>query len=111
MVSARCLRLAAILWLVAFFVSLTGCGGNKISKSNYDKINPGMSEADVEGVLGKGEEQASLNMPAVNVPGMPNLQIQGMPTSAKAKKWQDGNRVITVMFMDGKVVSKTQIGL
>jgi hypothetical protein len=113
MVAARSLRTVAVLWAVAGCLLVGGCGGSKVNKSNFDKISMGMSEADVEGVLGKGQEQAgaAINMPAINMPGMGNIGIQGMPTSAKTKTWTDGNRVITIVFLDGKVAGKTQAGL
>ena len=108
MVAARSLRTVAVLWAVAGCLLVGGCGGSKVNKSNFDKISMGMSEADVEGVLGKGQEQAGA---AINMPGMGNIGIQGMPTSAKTKTWTDGNRVITIVFLDGKVAGKTQAGL
>lgn len=101
-----------IVTLLCLFVA--GCGSS-VSMSNYEKIKEGMTEAEVEAILGKGEEQASssVNIPgqSINVPGGGNVSVAGMSSSAKAVKWQDGSKIITVMFSDGKVMGKAQAGL
>ena len=102
----------AILFVAGLCLSLTGCG-SKVSKANFDKINEGMSESDVEALLGKTQAVttvgggniglnpgANLNIPGanVNLPGM-NLNIP----SVKTMVWTEGNKTITVSFFDGKV--------
>lgn len=107
--------LIAVVTFVFLAFSLPGCGGRGVSKGNFDKINNGMSEAEVDGILGKGEEQASagVNLPGqpLNIPGGVNVSLPGISASVKVKKWHEGDRSITVTYSDGKVVSKTQSGL
>lgn len=93
---------------------LVGCG-SAVSKSNYDKIESGMAIKEVESILGKGEEQASssINIPgqSISIPGGGNISTSGMSTSAKSMVWKDGSKVISIMFSDGKVMGKSQLGL
>ena len=95
-------RQLCLLFAVTACLLASGCG-SRVNKSNYDKINTGMSVSEVEGILGKGEEQAStgINIPAVNVdiPGGAKIDIPGSAAmSAKIVKWQDGNKMITITF-------------
>jgi hypothetical protein len=107
-------RFVAILCAAACFLSVAGCGSG-ISKTNYDKINNGMTEAEVESILGKGEEQAAagVNVPSqsLTIPGGVNVSVPGISSSVKVKKWQDGGKSITITFSDGKVMAKAQKGL
>lgn len=86
-----------------------------VSIDSYEKIKEGMTETEVEAILGKGKEQASssVNIPnqSINVPGGGNVSVAGMSSSAKVVNWQDGFKIITVMFSDGKVMSKAHFGL
>ena len=115
MIRANKLRFVAVLFVAVLALSLTGCGGSKITKSNYDKINNGMTEAEVEGILGKGEEKASsgVDVPgkSVNIPGGGNVSVPGVSSSAKVKMWQDGMKMISITFSNGKVMAKAQNGL
>jgi hypothetical protein len=111
------LRTLVLLFAAAAIFSLASCGGSKINKANFDKIKPGMTESEVEGILGKGEEKASVGGgmpgPGVQVPAAPN--IGGMLPMAlpnlKTKVWQDGSKTITIIFVDGKVTIPAQSGL
>ena len=93
--------------ILALLVCLTlvGCG-SKVTMTNYERIEDGMSLAEVEGILGKGTEQSSSNVPGVSAGG---ISIPG--ASSKAMVWKNGNNVISVMFLNDKVMSKTQMGL
>lgn len=88
-----------VLLVVMFCFVLAGCG-SPISKSNYELIENGMSISQVQGILGKGSEQASSD-----------ASFGGTAMSAKQMIWQDGNQIITVTFMNEKVQGKAQIGL
>jgi uncharacterized protein YceK len=80
-------------------VLVAGCG-SKVSKTNYDKINNGMTVAEVEGIMGKGAEEAAGAGAIGNLPG-----------SAKVMSWKDGDKTITVTFVNDKVTAKIQKGL
>jgi hypothetical protein len=95
--SSRALLASVLAFAVAAAVS--GCA-SKVSLSNYDKVQSGMTVAEVEGILGKGQTEASAGMALGNI----NL-------SAKVLVWKDGPKTIRVVFEGDKVVSKTQTGL
>ncbi len=106
MASFRWLRLFAVVGLCAL---LCGCG-SKINKGNYDKVKTGMSEQEVQAILGPGEEQAST---AVSTPGVSagGISVPGMSMSGSNKVWKDGAKAITITFINGKVTAKAEIGL
>lgn len=85
--------------LMLFALLTVGCG-SPVTKANYDRIENGMSLKRVEGILGKGTEQSRSGG-----------DFGGISMSGKAMVWQEGNNVITVMFMNDKVMSKSQMGL
>jgi hypothetical protein len=63
---------------------LSACG-SKITKENFNKVKQGMSEKEVEGILGS-----------------PNQQTGFGP--AKTSIWKDDKAVIVVFFKESKVV-------
>ena len=88
-------------------LAATGCGGG-VSQSNYDKIQPGMTQDQVEGILGTGKEQTTNSM---STPGMAVGGISLPAMSGKILTWQDGSKTITVTLKDGKVLDKAESGL
>jgi len=101
---------AALLALLAITVALAACGQSKLTMANYEKVATGMSQQDVEAILGPGKEQAST---AVAVPGASGggVTVPSTTTSAKVLSWQEGRKIVSVTFVNGKVMSKTQFGL
>jgi hypothetical protein len=91
--------LIGVAMMALMLTILPGCGG-KVSKSNFDKVQNGMTMAEVEGILGKGTEQAG-------VAGA----IGDLAGSGKVMTWTDGEKSITVTFVDGKVTAKASKGL
>ena len=79
---------------------LAGCGPSRVSKGNFDKVQNGMSQAEVEKVLGKSTSQAG-----------GGGAVAGITASGKILSWTDGEKKITVTFVNDKVVAKTQSGL
>jgi hypothetical protein len=75
-----------------------GCG-SKVSKDNFDKIKDGMTIAEVESILGKGEKASA------------GVSVAGVSVTGDVYEWKDGEKVINVVFKDGKMVGKTQKGL
>src|SRR5687767_7548845 len=90
---------------------LTGCQRNKsLTKANFDKINPGMTLAEVQTLLGApGEEDPELSMAegssvagAVGVGGT----LESMTPKKSATKWyrwSSGSKTVQVAFLEGKV--------
>lgn len=109
-----------MVMVLVLFLFLPACGGSKIKKANYDKINTGMSEQEVEAILGPGSEEAaaSAEVPELKLGGgtvegvkIPEAKIGGLSLSAKRKVWKDGTKTVTVQFVNGKVTGKSQQGL
>ena len=112
-------RLAAALALAGACAALAACGG-KVNQTNYAKVNTGMTQAEVEAILGPGTEQGSsaVAVPAMpNVPGMPAatgtpaIGAPGTTVSTKVLTWREGSRMISVTLVNDKVMSKAQVGL
>jgi hypothetical protein len=75
-------RVCAFLALLA----LAAC--SKVSQENFGKIHDGMSEQEVQGILGSPTESSS-----VSVLGL----------SGTSSRWATKDAVITVQFVNGKV--------
>jgi hypothetical protein len=89
-----------VLAVIASFVlaGVVGCG-SKVSKSNYDKISNGMTMAEVEGILGKGEKASA------------GVSIAGLSVTGDVYQWKNGDKSISVVFKDDKVVGKSESNL
>lgn len=92
-------KVAGVAVLGLILLAVSGCGG-KVSKSNYDKIETGMTLSQVEAILGTGTEKAGVAGAVGNLTG-----------SGKVMTWGDEKKSITVTFANDKVVAKTQQGL
>lgn len=84
--------------LLAAVVLLAGCG-TKVTRSNYEKITTGMTLAEVEAILGPGEKEASAAGAIGDVAG-----------STAIYKWTDGDKTITITFINDKVTNKLATG-
>ena len=106
----RSCRVNALVAALAIVSTLAACSQSKLTMANYEKVATGMSQQDVEAILGAGKEQASTS---VAVPGasVGGVTVPGTDTSAKVLMWQEGRKAVTVTFVNGKVMSKTQVGL
>lgn len=103
-------RLGAWVLLLAVCLMLTGCG-RKLSKENFAKVQVGMSLFDVQQILGKGEQQGG---DGANMAAQYGVALESGGGGAKGVEtyvWESGNKKITIVFKQGKVVSKTETGL
>jgi hypothetical protein len=107
--------LGVLVLVTGLCVVSSGCG--KITKTNADRITNGMSEKEVADILGPPTKSADLKMPS-EIPwpvgdDMPEV-LKGAKKyvikDAKECVWKDGNKVITVTFLDGKVMRKVTAG-
>jgi len=87
-------KLNLSLFLISLMI-LISCSGN-INKENYDKIRNGMTKAEVESILGKGDSNASSSYGGY---------------SSEAVTYQSGMKVISVVYSNGRVEAKSQAGL
>jgi outer membrane protein assembly factor BamE (lipoprotein component of BamABCDE complex) len=82
--------LAVALGLV-ICLSLVSCSSFKISQENFEKIQTGMSLAQVTAILGEPTESSSVDVAVF---------------SGTVSKWKAGGVTITIQFVNGKVVAK-----
>lgn len=112
-------RAAQVTGILTVCLVLAGCSGSKINKGNYDRIKDGMSLKEVEDILGKGEEQASVNtggtvdIPGQNVGGIsvPGQKVEMPKMSGKNYVWKDSTKIITITFINDRMTAKAQAGL
>lgn len=82
-----------LLWLYGPF-------SNKVTPENFEKIHIGMSEAEVQSLLG----QPNVANEAIQRGNRP-AGVNRVGVSAQA--WKHNNDTIVVMFLNGKVIGKT----
>ena len=106
------MRRAAVLFVAC--LTLAGCGGNKaLTKENFDKIQPNMTLAEVQTLLGgPGEEnpdglglgEGSSVAGAAGVGGTLD-SMTAKKSNVKWYKWGGSSKWIAVAFLDGKVAA------
>ena len=84
------LKLGIIAVLVLCALCLVACG-SRISQANFEKIQTGMTIAEVTLILGEPTESSSVDVAVF---------------SGTVSKWKAGDVTITVQFVNGKVVAK-----
>lgn len=85
------LRALGVMILTAVAIAvLFGCG-SKITKDNFDLIKLGMTQQEVQHLLGPPTEATGLELPVF---------------SGTTSKWVHGDTVITIQFVNGRVVAK-----
>ena len=77
---------------LAFAAAVLLAACSKVTQENFAKIQEGMSEEEVMGLLGSPTESNSINVLGV---------------SGTASRWVGRDAVITVSFVNGKVALKT----
>jgi len=91
-------RLSVLSLLAVFLVVLAGC--SKVTMENYEKITTGMSQSEVEDILGKGTAEKS-----------EGASVGDLSLSGSVFRWGSDSKHIKVTFANGKVVTKAQKGL
>jgi hypothetical protein len=76
---------------VLFALGLLACGASRITSENFVKIQTGMTQAEVQAILGKPTESSGFD-------------VAGF--SGATSTWRGGGVTITVQFVNGKVVAK-----
>ena len=89
---------SVVVAFIVFGIVVGGCHRSdpnaKVTAGNLAKIHPGMSLVDVEEILGTGE--------AVQT-AFANVDNQRVP--AEQRVWTEGERTISIAFVNGKVIS------
>jgi len=87
----RLSHLRAVVLVMVICMSLVSCSGSPISQENFEKIQTGMSLAQVTAILGEPTESSSVDVAVF---------------SGTVSKWRAGGIIITIQFVNGKVVAK-----
>ena len=82
------LGIVVVVVLAAF--TLAGCG-SRINQDNFEKVQTGMTMAQVKLILGEPTESSSVDVAVF---------------SGTVSKWQAGDLTITIQFVNSKVVAK-----
>lgn len=99
-------RIATFLCLVMVTASMFACEA-KITKSNFDKIEVGMTLSQVNKILGgKGEDETASGT-SITGAGIG----EGRAARQEVYRWKDGGSAIIVTVVNGKVTSKMSEGL
>ena len=108
------LRLFIAGVLAAGAAALAGCG-SKVSEANYFKVHHGMTEADVDELLGPPHTEevaaAAATMPATAPATIPATTRPAAERNRKVKSWTRRRLTIRVVFDDGLVVGRSALGL
>lgn len=91
--------LCGLLLSGLMLMSVAGCA-SKVTSENYDRIENGMTVAQVQKILGKGQLVTSASGAIGNLGG-----------STKVYKWVDGEKTITITFINDKVTTRLASGL
>ena len=84
-------HLRAVILVMVICMSLVSCIGSPISQENFEKIQTGMSLAQVQAILGAPTESSSVDVAVF---------------SGTVSKWKALDVTITIQFVNGKVVAK-----
>ena len=93
----RSIKVFLLSIILAITLFLCGCNLFSVTKENYDKIQTGMTVAEVINILGN-DYQVSANANAFIV-------------TANCYVWQNMGKSISVVFLNGVVIGKEQQGL
>lgn len=88
-ITCRKLMMLFLVMTVAFLVF--GCSPDKISKENFDRIQTGMTEDEVQAILGPPTESAGVDVTVF---------------SGTTSIWKKGDTVISIQFVNRKVLAK-----
>lgn len=79
-----------------------------VSQESFDAISTGMSQSEVEAILGAGEVQTAsgFNISSGGLVGGTGTAV----SDEKTYLWREQRKEIVVTFKDGKVVNKSMAG-
>ena len=99
-------------------VALLLCGcGSKVSEANYYKVHHGMTEEAVEDLLGPHHAEEPQPAMAAATASTTRETAPATPPSStevvqrKVKTWSRGRLSMRVVFVDGRVVARSAVGI
>lgn len=107
--NAPLVRLAVALSLTLCTALLGGCNESKLTKANFNQIKPGMTQREVELILGPGTVQAAAEGTSISGAGVGSTGTRG--ATPKVVEWKEGRTRITVTFQNDKVQDTIQENL
>ena len=99
------MRATPILTVALLCLSLAACEQKSFSQK-FDQLNNGMSQTEVERIMGKGKKQ---DVGGVSI-GASGIAGGASQNSQTTYIWQDGTKEISVTFASGKSVAKGKAG-
>jgi hypothetical protein len=87
----RLIMVALALALAGGLLFPVGCAPSKISQENFDKVKIGMTQEEVQQILGPSTESSGIELPVF---------------SGTMSKWLAGDTTISITFVNGKVIAK-----
>jgi hypothetical protein len=100
---------AAVLLVVC--LALPACRPSKVTPENYDKISTGMTQPEVEGLLGRGQKEEGGDGAGVAAQfGVDAGVGEQRGRAPDTYVWQSNGKTIKVYFLDGKVTNKQKEG-
>jgi len=87
-------RVQALGMILLCSILLLGCG-SKVSQENFNKIQTGMTQAEVTSILGNPTESSS---------------IAFGPIGGTTSTWKENSGTITIQFVNDKVIAKAFTG-
>src|SRR5262245_2832738 len=101
----------AFALLLGLCLLMPGCGKSIVTKENFEKIQNGMTLAEVEKLLGKGEQETGDGSNVAAQFGVDVGVSGGGSGGVKTYNWESGNKKITVSFRQDKVAYKKADGM
>ena len=98
-------RLVVAAFLLSTLAPVLGCG-SKISEANYYRVQHGMTESEVEDLLGPAHDDQVHTATATTT-----TAARTRPSADKIKSWTRGALTILVVFRDGVVVERSAKGI
>jgi len=92
--------------VLVLLLALVGCE-ERLTLTNYEQIENGMTVAEVEGLLGPGQEQTSGGF-GIGAEGLVSGSDGG--GSQKVLTWEEGGKTVIVTFSDNQVVGRRKDG-
>ena len=83
---------------------------SKVTKANAELIKSGMTVKQVEAILGPGKPLPASEYPTPRTRGQARIK-QILERGGKGLKWEDGRKMIIVVFRGGKVVASSSRNL
>jgi hypothetical protein len=108
---SRDMRWTGMSMLLMLCMLLSGCGKSKVTRTNYDSIQIGMTLEQVQEILGSGKK---VEGDGAGVAAQYGVDVGIAAPRAKGPDeyvWESGEKKISVFFTSGKVVNKSEKGL